>query len=231
MLKKKIANIVNLQSLFNMQVNPQWTQAEYKWGTAILVEATELITSLQWKWWKHEQDDIANAKMEVVDILHFIISECLVTLGDTPSGRTQLTNFLIDHLDCAHEDATYDDFECASAQYIELVKHFIGYYMGATGYGGTVHNYSPPALVRAYCNFLVKPLFSSTEELLNLYLAKNVLNKLRQAHGYRTGTYIKMWGDKEDNAVVMELLEQNPEVDFTELYSLVEAFYKVRICS
>ena len=222
MLKKKIANIVNLQSAFNSNVNPQWAQAEYKWSTAILVEATELISSFSWKWWKAEKDDIANAKMEVVDILHFVISECLVTLGDNPSGRNQLTNFLVDHLDCAHGDATYDNFECASAQYIELVKHFIGYYMGVSGYGGTVNSYSAPALVRAYCNFLVKPLFSSTDELLNLYLAKNVLNKLRQAHGYRTGEYIKMWGTKEDNTVVMELLEQNLEVSFTELYAMVK---------
>ena len=201
MLKKKVANIIDLQSSFNTQVNPQWVQKEYQWSTAILVEATELITSLKWKWWKQEQDDIANAKMEVVDILHFIISDCLTTLNDTPSGRKQLTNFLVDHLDCYTGNAVYDDFECGSAQYIELVKHFIGYYMSVRGYGSSVETYSPSALIRAYCNFLVKPLFSDTEELLNLYFAKNVLNKLRQAHGYRTGTYIKMWGDKEDNAV------------------------------
>jgi len=103
--------------------------------------------------------------------------------------------------------------------------------MSVRGYGSSVETYSPSALIRAYCNFLVKPLFSDTEELLNLYFAKNVLNKLRQAHGYRTGTYIKMWGDKEDNAVVMSLLEHNPEADFTGLYSLVESFYEVHVCS
>lgn len=43
------------------------------------------------------------------------------------------------------------------------------------------------------------------DELYKLYIAKNVLNKFRQANGYKEGTYVKEWDGKEDNQHLMEL--------------------------
>jgi hypothetical protein len=45
------------------------------------------------------------------------------------------------------------------------------------------------------------------DELFRLYVGKNVLNSFRLAHGYKTGTYAKRWGDREDNEHLVELLE------------------------
>ena len=36
----------------------------------------------------------------------------------------------------------------------------------------------------------------SSAELYKLYIMKNVLNKFRQDNGYKTGTYIKNWGEE-----------------------------------
>ena len=38
-------------------------------------------------------------------------------------------------------------------------------------------------------------------DLLKLYRAKNVLNAFRQKNGYKQGTYVKIWGEDEDNII------------------------------
>lgn len=46
--------------------------------TAMQDELRELSESLPWKWWRHEQADIQNVHVELVDLLHFIISAAQV---------------------------------------------------------------------------------------------------------------------------------------------------------
>ena len=42
---------------------------------ALQQEAAELTDSLPWKWWaKYQKLDIQNARVEVVDMLHFLVS-------------------------------------------------------------------------------------------------------------------------------------------------------------
>lgn len=50
----------------------------------------------------------------------------------------------------------------------------------------------------------------SWDELHRQYVAKNVLNMFRQDNGYKAGTYIKDWGGREDNVVLVELMELHP---------------------
>ena len=51
---------------------------------AMQQEMSELIDSVPWKWWaKYQEFDEQNAKVEVVDLFHFLISLALV-LGMTP---------------------------------------------------------------------------------------------------------------------------------------------------
>ena len=38
------------------------------------------------------------------------------------------------------------------------------------------------------------------------YVGKNVLNVFRQDHGYKAGTYIKIWNGREDNEHLVEVL-------------------------
>ena len=44
------------------------------------------------------------------------------------------------------------------------------------------------------------------EVLYQQYVGKNVLNFFRQDHGYQEGTYIKLWGGREDNEHLVEVL-------------------------
>ena len=45
---------------------------------ALKQEAAEAIDSLNWKWWKKDDDDWDNIKIELVDMLHFWVSMCTV---------------------------------------------------------------------------------------------------------------------------------------------------------
>jgi dimeric dUTPase (all-alpha-NTP-PPase superfamily) len=46
---------------------------------AITQENSELVDSLQWKWWKKNQTmDLQNAKVEIIDLFHFLISAAQV---------------------------------------------------------------------------------------------------------------------------------------------------------
>ncbi len=65
----------------------------------------------------------------------------------------------------------------------------------------------------------------SFEWLFKVYIGKNCLNQFRQDHGYKEGTYIKIWNDKEDNVVMVSLLENMKNVSFDELYKKLEENY------
>jgi hypothetical protein len=42
--------------------------------------------------------------------------------------------------------------------------------------------------------------------LYRQYVGKNVLNFFRQDHGYKEGTYKKLWNGREDNEHLVEVL-------------------------
>jgi len=53
---------------------------------------------------------------------------------------------------------------------------------------------------------IIASLGMSFDELYRVYIGKNVLNRFRQDHGYKDGTYLKTWGGVEDNARLEEIL-------------------------
>ena len=62
--------------------------------------------------------------------------------------------------------------------------------------------------------------------LQKLYIGKNCLNQFRQDNGYKEGTYIKNWATKEDNVVMVEILDTLDNVDFDTLYKKLNDSYK-----
>ena len=63
------------------------------------------------------------------------------------------------------------------------------------------------------------------QKLFDIYIGKNVLNKFRQDHGYKDGTYKKIWNGVEDNIIMNEIL-QNGINSVDEIYSKLEICYK-----
>jgi hypothetical protein len=45
------------------------------------------------------------------------------------------------------------------------------------------------------------------DALYRSYVGKNVLNFFRQDHGYKDGSYIKVWQGREDNEHLVEIVK------------------------
>ena len=55
----------------------EWLQREM---LAIIVELSEMINEVNYKWWKKPKEiDLEAVKEELVDVLHFFVSMCLKT--------------------------------------------------------------------------------------------------------------------------------------------------------
>ncbi len=86
---------MNLQAVFdeqiklNEKINPSlYTDIEsdpelkrqrfLDFELALRQESAEAVDSLNWKWWKKDEDDWDNVKVELVDMLHFWVSMCSI---------------------------------------------------------------------------------------------------------------------------------------------------------
>ena len=81
--------------------------------------------------------------------------------------------------------------------------------------------------LRKFRNLMVS-VDMSMDDLYAQYIGKNVLNFFRQDHGYKEGSYHKLWGGKEDNEHLVEVLAKlDPSLDnFADsLYTELESRY------
>jgi hypothetical protein len=71
------------------------------------------------------------------------------------------------------------------------------------------------------------------QKIFEKYMNKNTLNKFRQDHGYKEGTYQKTWGGKEDNvhlnmiaSELKEIIANEPEKYEEILYNKLKEKYE-----
>jgi dimeric dUTPase (all-alpha-NTP-PPase superfamily) len=79
----KLEEIFRMQDALNRRIGvtlpPATEEEKTKWvlnyTRAMQQETAELIDSVPWKWWaKYQKFDEQNAKVEVVDLFHFLVS-------------------------------------------------------------------------------------------------------------------------------------------------------------
>jgi len=79
----KLEEIFRMQDALNQRIGvslpPPTDEEKAKWilnyTRAMQQETAELIDSVPWKWWaKYQKFDEQNARVEVVDLFHFLIS-------------------------------------------------------------------------------------------------------------------------------------------------------------
>ncbi len=79
----KLEEIFSMQEALNSRIGvelpPATDEEKAKWvlnyTRAMQQETAELIDSVPWKWWaKYQKFDEQNAKVEVVDLFHFLVS-------------------------------------------------------------------------------------------------------------------------------------------------------------
>lgn len=199
--KDKLVAMLELQNTLNMQVNPNWLSAGYPWHRAIMVETVEALDHYGWKWWKKQEPNLVQVRMELVDIWHFILSMALEnTRGDAQGAADTI---------CA---IFYDPEKPTDKDTLMLFDLLAGY--AAEG------KICIPAFVH-----LMQELDLSWDDLYLLYVGKNVLNMFRQAHGYKSGAYLKVWDGVEDNVMLARLMDVTPDATPDALYQELRGLY------
>ncbi|MDR1460997.1 MAG: dUTP diphosphatase [Campylobacteraceae bacterium] len=192
------------------------------WRRCIYMECAELIDSFDWKHWKdlNKPIDWENVRVEIVDIWHFIMSMILEhyklnNLGNIDTIVSDIENVKGFKEFCNEPFKTYD------VNSFEIINDIETLINKSTNKNLTVFD---PMFIEYFALSLKCGV--NLHYLYQYYIAKNVLNRFRQNHGYKDGTYKKIWNGKEDNVVMLEILtkHKNPTID--ELYAKLEELYK-----
>jgi dimeric dUTPase (all-alpha-NTP-PPase superfamily) len=179
--QKQINQMLTMQDAMNSRVSETWRINGYEWYRAIWVECAEMLDHHGWKWWKHQEIDIPQVQLELVDIFHFGLSLRLMA-GDSVE---KISSTLAKEL---HQGTGENDFKIA----LENLA------------SAAVSDKSFDAKALADCMSLMN---MDLDELFRQYVGKNTLNFFRQDHGYKEGSYIKIWHGEEDNEVLANLVK------------------------
>ncbi|MFC1560439.1 dUTP diphosphatase [Pseudomonadota bacterium] len=181
-MKKQLLVMLEMQDAMNARVNPEWRSAGNAWYRAIWTECAEMLDHYGWKWWKHQKPDLEQVQLELVDIMHFAMSDYLLREDDNQAVAARIE---------AELSAPNPGDDIRSA--IEVMAQ-------STIARQSMH-FSDFATVMHLIDMDFDALYRS-------YVGKNVLNFFRQDHGYKDGSYIKVWQGREDNEHLVEVVNQ-----------------------
>jgi hypothetical protein len=172
-----LTTMLEMQDEHNRLVAADWRARGFPFYRAIWVECAELLDHYGWKWWKRQHRDLAQVRLEVVDIFHFGLSDLMrdeVPLADIAARLAA--------------PPLAADFHAA---------------VEALAAAALARRRFPVAEFKAVMDALPLDL----PGLFQDYVGKNMLNRLRQAHGYQDGSYVKVWAGREDNVHLVELMD------------------------
>lgn len=222
---EQVTKLFKMQDTLNTYIHPEWKTQDFDWLEAIIDECGEIKGHLGWKWWRpgYQQGvteaNKAQIKLEVIDILHFLVSGIVESGSTNPEQLVwNLTNSYLPY-QYAVDNAVNDLRELAVQRYYPLVRW----------------------------GWLAELLDMTAEEIMETYTQKYVLNKFRQDHGYKDGSYVKVWQTgwlggvvggvakvQEDNEALTSIVTQLKAVgadttDETALYKDLELRYHNRL--
>jgi len=217
--KDQLVLLMRMQDNMNTstETDKPWKECNHKWYRYAWLEGAEGIGHLGFKHWKTEVCDIPQADLEVVDVLHFALSDYLNRTAES-GDKEEL------YSDAAEK--WLSDFNIVQAMHSGVPKYS---YRDAFEYmaGQFIHakKCDSPTMI-----MLVENSALSWVELYILYIGKNALNIFRQANGYNNGTYEKIWGCVEDNVhldlIIKSFKKHPPKGDFyTSVMSALDNLY------
>lgn len=205
-MEQQLLIMLEMQDAMNARVHPQWRKQNFEWYRAIWVECAELLDHYGWKWWKKQEPELDQVKLELVDIWHFGMSHLLAGEGDYASVARGLAPAF-------ERFAAPGDFRVNLEAFAsDTLRH------------------------RRFDPLRFAPLLSDValpfDELYQRYIGKNVLNVFRQDHGYQEGSYRKTWAGREDNEHLVELVAEldstQPEFKNLLYAGLVERYQRLK---
>jgi len=209
--QKTIEDMIKLQDSLNSTiVGNNWREilSPFNFFIAIRQEVSEYIDCFDWKWWKHMDVDLDNAKLELVDIWHFLLSYCMLTPENTKT-LIDLDYNLVSGIDYFDEGILKDWKDSIDLIIRDILRFEHHLYEYTTKY---ITTYDPSSLEAALTRFfIIVKSFMTTKDFVNLYYAKNLLNLERTKNGYKDGTYAKFVNGIEDNKLLIEYIKNLPE--------------------
>jgi len=221
----KVLQMLLLQQQLNDATNGEnWEKGITKngkiidWKRCTYLECAELIESYPWKHWKNidAKADYANIQIEAVDIWHFIMSQGLEDYKRKDLGNIEtLAENIMKLPNYPSFTADINTTEKNHYEQIEIVETLM-----RTLFCGE----STEKLMEAFLDVATQSGLN-LDKLYTLYVGKNILNQFRQDHGYKEGSYIKIWNGEEDNVTMQSILEKNKNVTPEALYKALEEAY------
>lgn len=215
----KIEEICNKQRTLNVEMQKAVKPGKnIDIGLAGIIEIAEMVSEVDWKWWKDKKTDYIAVQREIVDVLHFSASE----LSEYPV----VLNFQA-------LEITIDKKNKQGLKFIETNEE-------ATSINAEIIR-SAKAIIKGFLNQdsieTMKELYYmagvagiSSKEMYKIYIAKNTTNKFRQMNGDKDGKYIKVWDDKLDDEYAIEYantIEIDKQFEENILNHLSEEYKKV----
>lgn len=191
--------IAEVQSILNSKAdpnNPNWKEVrtENDFKLASILEMAEMIESTPWKWWKGGNADLWNIKIELIDMLHFMISNVAMRDSIKDNEANKVLGFKEDE---------------------KIVKAFFYDNDENKGADRDVSMDIFKALVNEeydfdFINEVVKGGGLEANEISSIYIAKYTLNEIRWEGGYALNQYKKMKsGYVDENGNAVEAVEDN----------------------
>ncbi|HEX5328591.1 dUTP diphosphatase [Sulfuricurvum sp.] len=191
------------------------------WRRCIYMESAEMIDSFGWKHWKSisQATDYENLQIEIVDVWHFVMSLVLefayISKAESIEELAERMSKTPEYQKLSTEASLAFGSDDILMTKIENVMRLSLIPLSPEMIGALIEEFFELAYLGAL----------NVTQLYRLYVGKNILNQFRQDHGYKEGSYIKIWNGLEDNAVMKSGWEAHPDMTPEELYSLLEEAY------
>lgn len=209
---EQAAGMLRLQNDLNLLIDGDWKNKKHPYLRAAWIEAGEFVEHIGWKWWKSQHANLPQADIELVDIWHFMLSEWL---QNVPNDET------IDDAAALLIDVMYSE-EKGGANQVDKLQKYTDILQLTDAF---VHLCSANVFNANIFERMLELTASNWDNLYKLYVSKNVLNIFRQTHGYKDGTYIKVWNGEEDNVILDRLFQQHADQTPEELLERLDFAY------
>lgn len=198
-VQKQLLSMLSYQCALNDKLDPNWHTERRAYLRAAMVEGAEMVDHHGYKWWKKQEANLGQVELEVVDIIHFYLSEVARVHGDN-APQVLIEQWLEDGQQVRFDEQLYRFDDMTLLEKIDLLV------------GLSAANRLDWGLFRS----IMSDLDFGFDSLYRQYAGKNVLNLFRLNNGYQDGTYIKQWNGEEDNehlTQIMNATEGNLDMD------------------
>ena len=238
----QLVEILDLQYSANDSMAGDWTKHDLftlPFFRASYIEAVEAIQHHGFKWWKNKTSDVPQMKMELIDILHFALSDLLRSSGydtETAALREEAAAFesVTFYSIGRHAGKSFDGDNTTPSP--EGSNNYLLGDIHTMDFNDLCEQLIFDCLMEGststrllYCLFERVDL--GADEVHALFVGKNALNQFRTSNGQKADDYFKIWDGREDNEHLSAFIESQLSASIPISYQDVYTFLTERYAS